>query len=116
MGALDGGGGGTKAPRKKIPGLRVRVKRRIGIRLDMTPMVDIVFQLLIFFMLAARFRSEEGKLVAHLPKDRGQGTGTPTIDLQEVRVAAAHLEPVAAPEDGLLRGGVVPAAPALTGD
>jgi len=59
MGALDGGGGGTKAPRKKIPGMRVRVKRRIGIRLDMTPMVDIGFLLLIFFMCTTVFRQPQ---------------------------------------------------------
>jgi biopolymer transport protein ExbD len=59
MGALDGGGAGTKAPRKKIPGLRVRVKRRIGIRLDMTPMVDIGFLLLIFFMCTTVFRQPQ---------------------------------------------------------
>ncbi len=58
MGALDGGGGGKKA-RRKIPGLRVRVKRRIGIRLDMTPMVDIGFLLLIFFMCTTVFRQPQ---------------------------------------------------------
>jgi biopolymer transport protein ExbD len=58
MGALDGGGE-KKAPKKKIPGLRVRVKRRIGIRLDMTPMVDIGFLLLIFFMCTTVFRQPQ---------------------------------------------------------
>jgi biopolymer transport protein ExbD len=53
----------------------------------MMPMVDIVFQLLIFFMLACRFRTTDGQLRAFLPKNRGQGTaGTPAITLQEVRV------------------------------
>jgi len=59
MGALDGGGGGEKKARRKIPGLRVRVKRRIGIRLDMTPMVDIGFLLLIFFMCTTVFRQPQ---------------------------------------------------------
>jgi len=61
--------------------------------LPLMPMIDVVFLLLIFFMLAMRFRSEEGKLLAHLPKDRGQGTGTPTIDLQEVRVKLLWYSP-----------------------
>jgi biopolymer transport protein ExbD len=62
--------------------------------LMMTPMVDIVFQLLIFFMLACRFRTTEGKLHAFLPKNRGLGTaGTPAITLQEVRVKLIWVEP-----------------------
>ncbi|MHC4662396.1 MAG: ExbD/TolR family protein [Planctomycetota bacterium] len=61
--------------------------------LPLTPMIDCTFLLLIFFMLACRFRSEEGKLQAHLPKDRGQGTGTPTIDLQQVRLKLLWYSP-----------------------
>ncbi|MBM4160769.1 MAG: biopolymer transporter ExbD [Ignavibacteria bacterium] len=50
MGALDIGGGrehGKKGKRKK--------KRRIGIRIDMTPLVDVAFLLLTFFMLTTTF-------------------------------------------------------------
>jgi biopolymer transport protein ExbD len=62
--------------------------------LMMTPMVDIVFQLLIFFMLACRFRTTEGQLHAFLPKNRGLGTaGTPAITLQEVRIKLLWVEP-----------------------
>jgi biopolymer transport protein ExbD len=39
--------------------------------LSMTPMIDCVFQLLIFFMLTGKFVSTEGKLAAYLPKDKG---------------------------------------------
>ncbi len=39
---------------KKTKGLR-RPKRRIAIRLDMTPMVDIAFLLLIFYMVSTVF-------------------------------------------------------------
>jgi hypothetical protein len=64
------------------------------ISLQMTPMIDIVFQLLIFFMLACRFRTEEGQMHAFLPKNRGMGTaGTPAITLQEVRVKLLWVEP-----------------------
>jgi biopolymer transport protein ExbD len=38
---------------------------------DMTPMIDVVFQLLIFFMLTIKFKTLEGKLAAYLPKDVG---------------------------------------------
>jgi len=61
--------------------------------ISMTPMIDIVFQLLIFFMLACRFRTEEGQMHAFLPKNRGMGTaGTPAITLQEVRVKLLWVE------------------------
>jgi biopolymer transport protein ExbD len=39
--------------------------------LNMTPMIDCVFQLLIFFMLTGKFVSAEGQLAAFLPRDRG---------------------------------------------
>jgi biopolymer transport protein ExbD len=42
-------------PRKNKGGLRKRV-RRPGIRVDMTPMVDVAFLLLIFFMVTTVFR------------------------------------------------------------
>ena len=61
--------------------------------ISMTPMIDIVFQLLIFFMLACRFRTEEGQMHAFLPKNRGMGTaGTPAITLQEVRIKLLWVE------------------------
>ena len=41
---------------------------------DMTPMIDVVFQLLIFFMLTIKFKLLEGKLAAYLPKDVGVNT------------------------------------------
>jgi len=36
---------------------------------DMTPMIDVTFQLLIFFMLTIEFKTLEGKLAAYLPTD-----------------------------------------------
>ena len=40
-------------------------------RPNLTPMIDIIFQLLIFFVLTAKFVAFEGQLQAFLPKDRG---------------------------------------------
>lgn len=61
--------------------------------LMMTPMVDIVFQLLIFFMLACRFRTTEGQIHAFLPKNRGLGTeGPAAITLQEMRIKLLWVE------------------------
>ena len=39
--------------------------------LNMTPMIDIVFQLIIFFMCIMKFKTLEKKIEAFLPKDRG---------------------------------------------
>ena len=40
--------------------------------MNITPMIDVVFQLLIFFMIAAKFKTLEGKLLAYLPKNAGK--------------------------------------------
>ncbi|MEW6702062.1 MAG: biopolymer transporter ExbD [Bacteroidota bacterium] len=45
-----GGGGGRKKHGKK------KAKKRVSIRIDMTPMVDVAFLLLTFFMLTTVFR------------------------------------------------------------
>lgn len=53
---------------------------------DLTPMIDVTFLLLIFFVLNLKFKVEEGEIESFLPKDKGQASGTPQIDLAEVRV------------------------------
>ncbi len=47
-------GGGEQRPQKHKS--KHRPKRRMGIRMDMTPMVDVAFLLLTFFMLTTVFR------------------------------------------------------------
>jgi len=55
--------------------------------LNMTPMIDVVFQLLIFFMLSMHFKEVEGKLLSQLPKDKGLApTHVLQPELQEVRI------------------------------
>ena len=39
--------------------------------MEMTPMIDVTFLLLIFFMCTIKFKTLEGKLAAYLPKDVG---------------------------------------------
>lgn len=41
-----------------------RMKRRVGIKIDMTPMVDIAFLLLIFYMATTSFKPPQKKAVA----------------------------------------------------
>jgi len=41
------------------------------VEMDMTPMIDVSFQLLIFFILTLNFPVQEGNLNTFLPKDRG---------------------------------------------
>ena len=46
-------------------------KRRISIRIDMTPMVDIAFLLLIFYMATTQFKPPEARAV-ELPQSHSQ--------------------------------------------
>lgn len=41
------------------------------VRLSITPLIDVTFLLLIFFMCAMKFKTLERKVAAFLPKDRG---------------------------------------------
>jgi biopolymer transport protein ExbD len=67
-------------------GLKRRTTEVEEAKADMTPIIDIVFNLLIFFLCATKIRATEGAIMCFLPKNRGQGSGTPTIDLNEVRI------------------------------
>ncbi|MCE9526591.1 MAG: biopolymer transporter ExbD [Planctomycetales bacterium] len=42
-----------------------------GVNIDMTPMIDIVFQLLAFFIFTLRIVSQEGDLAIQMPLQRG---------------------------------------------
>lgn len=64
----------------------------VEVKTDLTPMIDVTFLLLIFFVLNIKFKSEEGEIEAFLPKNRGQGSGTPQIDLKEIRVKLLWLD------------------------
>src|SRR5688500_2334962 len=61
MGAVDtpqpGGGGKSKK------------KARVGVRIDMTPLVDVAFLLLIFFMVTTVFRTPQALEINLPPKD-----------------------------------------------
>jgi biopolymer transport protein ExbD len=56
-------------------------------QLNMTPMIDIVFQLVTFFLLTLHFATPEDRIESQLPKDRGLAA-TPQFvtDFQNVKV------------------------------
>ena len=60
---------------------------------NMTPMIDVIFQLIIFFMCSIHFKSLEGKLYSYLPRDKGMSSTTVTDPiLDEVRIKLAYSE------------------------
>jgi biopolymer transport protein ExbD len=65
MGGLDAG---EQPKAAKKGGLR-HPKRRVSVRIDMTPMVDIAFLLLIFFMVTTVFRAPQAMEVNMPPSD-----------------------------------------------
>jgi biopolymer transport protein ExbD len=51
--------------------MSTKKKRRIAVRIDMTPMVDIAFLLLIFYMATTQFKPPEARAV-DLPESHSQ--------------------------------------------
>ena len=51
--------------------MSIKKKRRVSIRIDMTPMVDIAFLLLIFYMATTSFKPPEARAV-ELPESHSQ--------------------------------------------
>ena len=83
MGAVD-------TPQRKAGGKKKghgfsRPKRRVGIRIDMTPMVDVAFLLLIFFMVTTVFRTPQA-LEINLPPDPNA-----KVNIAETRVLAIRV-------------------------
>src|SRR5574341_1458647 len=68
MAAVDSGGGESRSHAKHA---KKRKKKRVAIRIDMTPMVDVAFLLLTFFMLTTVF-SKPQTMELNLPP--GEGT------------------------------------------
>jgi biopolymer transport protein ExbD len=71
------------------PGKR-RKKRRVGVRIDMTPMVDVAFLLLTFFMLTTVFSAPQTMEITMPPSD------------VKVEVAESNLLTLRVAEDGAI--------------
>ena len=86
MGAVDTPERSSKKGKKKGFG---RPKRRLGIRIDMTPMVDVAFLLLIFFMVTTVFRTPQA-LEINLPPDKETKVDVAESKVLTVRVLPDH--------------------------
>lgn len=86
MGAVGGGGEQKKAV-KTATG-KIVMKRRLGIRIDMTPMVDIVFLLLIFYMVTTVFAMPQAMEVNLPEKDELERE----IDTKESQVLLVRVD------------------------
>jgi biopolymer transport protein ExbD len=65
MAGVDAGGGESRSHAKHA---KKRKKKRVNIRIDMTPMVDVAFLLLTFFMLTTVFNKPQ-TMELNLPPD-----------------------------------------------
>ena len=65
----------------------LKKKRRIGISIDMTPMVDVAFLLLIFFMTTTQFQPPEKDKI-ELPKSNSEAK-SPESDIIIIAVTKA---------------------------
>jgi biopolymer transport protein ExbD len=84
MGGLDAGGG-PEPQGKKGHGLHKR-KGRPGITLDMTPMVDIGFLLVIFFMTTTRMREPQAIEITLPPGDQKDSVGIAQSNVLTVNI------------------------------
>jgi biopolymer transport protein ExbD len=81
-------GGPSARPSKSATGIR-RPKRRIGVRIDMTPMVDIAFLLLIFYMVTTIFSAPQAMEVS-LPPSKEESVPVAESKLLTLRVDAEN--------------------------
>ena len=68
----------------------LKKKRRIGISIDMTPMVDVAFLLLIFFMCTTQFKPPERDKIT-LPESNSEAK-SPESDIITIAVTAPKPE------------------------
>lgn len=94
MAAVESGGQSRSHARA---GKKHKKKRRLSIRIDMTPMVDVAFLLLTFFMLTTYF-SKPQTMELNLPPDEKQKVEVAESNLLTLRVAPALSQDPSAPK------------------
>lgn len=85
MSAVDSGGEGQARGHGR--GGKKHKKKRIGFRIDMTPMVDVAFLLLTFFMLTTYFTKPQ-TMELNLPPDEKSQVEVAESNLLTLRVAS----------------------------
>ncbi|MFA5584461.1 MAG: biopolymer transporter ExbD [Bacteriovoracaceae bacterium] len=60
-------------------------RRRDQLTLDLTPLIDVVFLLLIFFLVTSVFKKEEVALLLQLPKTE-EGQGSEEKKMEEITI------------------------------
>lgn len=88
MAGLDAGGGESRSHAKHA---KKKKKKRVSIRIDMTPMVDVAFLLLTFFMLTTVFNKPQ-TMELNLPPD----------EKAQVEVAESSLLTLRVDKDGAM--------------
>lgn len=78
---------------------------------DMTPMIDVVFQLIIFFLVASHLAQQETQLELDLPKAT---SGQRTTDDEDIRRVVVNVLPDEAPEGRIMVSGKRMSAAELT--
>ncbi len=63
-------------------------------KMEMTPMIDVTFLLLIFFVCTIKFKILEGKIPAYLPKDVGVNTTPVDKQLEKIEIFINRVKPV----------------------
>lgn len=64
------------------------------VKMELTPMIDVTFLILIFFMCTLKFKVLEGKLVSYLPTDQGLSNKKPEVPKEdaEIRIRVPRTE------------------------
>jgi biopolymer transport protein ExbD len=85
---------GGSQPRSHKKGKKKRMKR-IGVRLDMTPMVDVAFLLLTFFMLTTAFRLPQTMEISIPPEEEKGKT-------EQLKIAESNVLQILTTDDNLI--------------
>lgn len=88
---------------RKIPGdetthyvsaRKKRGKPKPKMQPPLTPMIDVTFQLLLFFLLTMTFREAEGQILGMLPSKGGPAEPTPTVPADPIRIVVRPIGPM----------------------
>ncbi len=72
--------------------------KRHGFRIDMTPMVDVGFLLLTFFMLTAKFKSQKDNVEIKLPVAQADTAKLPDVNIVVLTIGLSAASPTETPD------------------